>query len=190
MRNLLALCFLYVLSIQLASALERHTSIDGWWESNDGPQVRINSAPPRFTGSRIYFAMRGKRLCAVENMYFAGAQIDSTLHLGHFFNGKGAVYENRVMSTIASERIWRFADPIELYIGSTNLIFRKLPEWMRSRSSATFYLFLQRTTQLPASSPDYSGGFVPEKHIALVNAEDVCKRELSIRVWRHGGETR
>lgn len=188
MRNLLALAFLFALSTQVASALERDASIDGWWENNEGPQVRINNAPRRFSGLRIYFATRGRRLCMVENEYFAGVRVDSILYMGDFFNGRGQIYEKRILATAVTKREWKFAEPMGLYVGVTHLILRKVPPKEKGYPVGTFNLLLQRTTQIQTSAPDYSGGFVPDKVVPLVNEENVCKKELSFRPSRASGK--
>jgi hypothetical protein len=188
MRKLLALTFLSFLFTQTASAFERDTSIDGWWESNEGPKVTINGAPPAFSGSRIYFATRGRRLCVIENKYFSGALFDSILYLGVISDGKGEVYKNRILDTAVSKREWSFADPVELYVGATNIIFRKVPPKEKGYPLGTFYFLLQRATQLQTPSPHYSGGFALEKDVTLVNEEDVCKKELASRALRTSRE--
>ena len=72
------------------------SSIDGVW-AGDNDSVSINNSTPITLGVRLFLLSDGSDICVIENTYFGGALIDSSLFTGDYTRIKTSLAKRKVI---------------------------------------------------------------------------------------------
>lgn len=116
----LAIALIFLLTLTACNHIQPiKTSL---WHINGG-SVTINNSAPIFTGERLFFAERNKKVCVIYSSFFGNLWVGSTLYKGAISRGVALVHTHKDLYG-SGERASKYVEPIEILMAGDSLAIR------------------------------------------------------------------